>query len=119
MFKSLFKGLSQIANYFTGELKECFRDSGAVVMFIVGMIAYPVAYSIGYLKEVVRDIPVAVVDLDHSSLSRQLSRMTDATEQLTVLYKPASMKDAETLFYNGDVAGVILIASNFEKNIYS
>ena len=119
MFKSLFKGLSQIANYFTGELKECFSDSGAVVMFIVGMIAYPVAYSIGYLKEVVRDIPVAVVDLDHSSLSRQLSRMTDATEQLTVLYKPASMKDAETLFYNGDVAGVILIPSNFEKNIYS
>ena len=119
MFKSLFKGLSQIANYFTGELKECFRDSGAVVMFIVGMIAYPVAYSIGYLKEVVRDIPVAVVDLDHSSLSRQLSRMTDATEQLTVLYKPASMKDAETLFYNGDIAGVILIPSNFEKSIYS
>lgn len=119
MFKSLFKGLSQIANYFTGELKECFRDSGAVVMFVVGMMAYPVAYSIGYLKEVVRDIPVALVDLDHSSLSRQLSRMTDATEQLTVLYKPSSMKDAETLFYNGDFAGVILIPSDFEKSIYS
>ncbi len=118
MFKPLFRGLSQIAKYFTGELKECFRDSGAIVMFIAGMIAYPVAYSIGYLKEVVRDVPVAVLDLDHSSLSRQLSRMTDATEQLTVLYKPSSLKDAEELFYKGDVAGVILIPSDFEKNIY-
>jgi len=119
MFKSLVNGLSQIAKYFIGELKESFRDNGAIIMFILGMIAYPIAYSIGYLKEVVRDIPVAVVDLDHSSLSRQLSRMADATEQLTVVYKPSSLKDAETLFYKGDVAGVILIPSDFEKNIYS
>lgn len=119
MFKSLFKGLHQIANYFTGELKECFRDSGAIVMFVLGMIAYPVAYSIGYMKEVVKDVPVAVVDLDHTSLSRQLSRMVDATEQVSVTIKPSSLTEAQDLFYKGEVAGVFLIPNGFEKNIYS
>ncbi len=119
MFKSLFKGLHQISNYFIGELKECFRDSGVIVMFVLGMIAYPVAYSIGYMKEVVKDVPIAMVDLDHTSLSRQLSRMIDATEQVSVAIKPSSLKEAQNLFYKGDVVGVFLIPNGFEKNIYS
>ena len=119
MFKSFFNGLQQVAKYYTGELKECFRDNGAIIMFILGMIAYPVAYSIGYMKEVVKEVPVAVVDLDHSGLSRQLSRMADATEQIAVTVKPGSLKEASDLFYKGEVAGVVLIPSGFEKNIYS
>jgi ABC-2 type transport system permease protein len=119
MWKSLINGLQQIAGYFTAEIKECFRDSGTIVIFILGMITYPVAYSIGYLKETVRDVPVAVVDLDHTSLSRQYSRMADATEQVNVVFKPASLKAASDLFYKGKVAGVILIPSGFEKDIYS
>ena len=119
MFKSLFSGLQQIAGYYFGEIKESLRDSGTIVMFIVGMIIYPVAYSFGYIQETVRDIPVAVVDLDHTSLSRQYSRMADATEQIKVAYKPASLYEARDLFYKGDVAGIILIPSGFEKNVYS
>jgi ABC-2 type transport system permease protein len=119
MFTSLFKGLHQTAAYFIGEIKESFRDSGTIVMFILGMIAYPVLYSIGYLKEVVKDIPVAVVDLDHSLLSRQLNRMIDATEQVTVMFKPNSLKEAEDLFYKGEIAGVFVIDKGFEKNVYN
>jgi len=68
---------------------------------------------------VVRELPIAVVDLDHSSLSRQYSRMVDASEQVTVSYKPGSVKEAEQLFFDGKVKGVILIPNNFEKDIYS
>lgn len=119
MWKSLCRGLEQVANYFTAELKECFRDSGTIVIFILGMITYPVAYSIGYLKEIVRDIPVAVVDLDHTTLSRQYSRITDAVEQVKVTCKPGSLKEASDLFYKGDIAGIIMIPAGFEKDVYS
>jgi ABC-2 type transport system permease protein len=119
MWKSLCRGLEQIANYFTAEIKECFRDSGTIVIFILGMLTYPVAYSIGYLKEIVRDIPIAVVDLDHTALSRQYSRLTDAAEQVKVTFKPGSLKEASALFYKGEVAGVLLIPAGFEKDIYS
>lgn len=119
MFKSLFRGLHQTAVYFVGELKESLRDGGTIIMFLVGMIAYPVLYSLGYYKEVARDIPVAVVDMDHTSLSRQLSRTIDATEQVAVTEKPNSLKDAQNLFYVGKVFGVYLIEDGFQKNIYS
>lgn len=112
-------GIGQIYFFFRSELRIIFKDAGAIVIFIIALIAYPLLYSLAYEKEVIQDIPIAVVDLDHSALSRQASRMIDATEQLTVAYKPVSLKDAEQLFYAGKVKGVVLIPSYFEKNVYS
>jgi ABC-2 type transport system permease protein len=60
---------------------------------------------------------MAIVDLDHSSLSRQLSRTVDASEQLKVKCKPGSLREAEQLFYDGDIKGIMLIPANFERDI--
>ena len=119
MWKKIFDGAKETASNFVRELRLIFSDAGAVLLFVIAMFIYPLLYAIGYEKEVVRDIPVAVVDLDHSSTSRQYSRMADATEQLSVYCKPGSVKEAEQLFYKGNVKGVILIPANFEKDIMS
>jgi len=119
MWKKITIGARETVGYFIGELKLIFSDSGAVLFFMLAMVIYPMLYISGYGKEVVRELPVAVVDLDHSSLSRQYSRMVDASEQVTVSDKPGSVKEAEQLFFDGKVKGVILIPNNFEKDIYS
>jgi ABC-2 type transport system permease protein len=119
MLKKVIDGAKESAIYFVDELKLIFSDAGAVLLFVIAMVIYPLLYAIGYEKEVVRDIPVAVVDLDHSSTSRQYSRMADATEQINVVSKPGSLNEAEQMFYDGAVNGVILIPSDFEKNILS
>jgi ABC-2 type transport system permease protein len=118
MWKKISYGPKAIAGYCIDELKLIVHDSGALLFFVIAMFIYPMLYITGYGNEVVRDLPVAVVDLDHSSLSRQYSRMIDATEQLTVSCKPASLQDAKGLFFDGKVNGVILIPQNFEKDIY-
>ncbi|MDP4267312.1 MAG: ABC transporter permease [Bacteroidota bacterium] len=117
MFRKLFKAIQLTADIFTSELKAVFSDAGTVLMFMIALVAYPVLYSLGYEQEIVRDVPVAVVDLDNSSLSRQCSRMADATEQLKVECKANSLKEAQNLFYTGKVKGVIVIPANFEKDI--
>ena len=119
MLRNLVKGAKDTVGYFLDELKLIFSDSGTVLIFIIAMFAYPVIYSIGYQNEVIRDIPIAVVDLDCTPTSRQFSRMADETEQLYVAYKPSSLKEAEELFYDGMVHGVILIPNEFEKDILS
>jgi len=119
MWKTLLYGLQLIVYFFTNELKAIFKDAGAVLIFMIALVIYPLLYSIAYEKEVIRDIPVAVVDLDHSAMSRQASRMLDASEQLNVTYKPLSLKEAEELFYQGLVKGVLLIPNHFEKDILS
>ncbi len=111
------KGLGKTADYYKDEMRIIMADAGAVLLFIVAMIAYPLFYSIGYNGEVLRNLPVAVVDLNHSNLSRQYSRMLDATEQINVICKPGSLKEAEQLFYDGKINGIVLIPEDFEKNI--
>jgi ABC-2 type transport system permease protein len=118
MLKKLKENINHTCWYLVEELKSIFGDSGALLILVIAMVMYPLLYSLGYLKETIRDIPVAVVDLDHSQLSRQYCRMADATEQMNVAYKPGSLKEAEELFYKGDVKGVILIPSGFEKSVY-
>lgn len=119
LLRSLQDGLNQIAVYFTGEIKEIFRDSGTIVMFIIAMIAYPVAYALGYINETAKDIPVAIVDKDHTNMSMKLSRMLNATEQIKIAYTVNNLQDAQDLFYKNAVTGVVLIDKDFEKNILS
>ena len=119
MLKLIIKNLVLFIFFFKNELKTIFKDAGAVLLFMVALVIYPLLYSIAYQKEVIKDIPIGVVDLDHTALSRQASKMADATEQLMVAYKPASLKEAEDLFFNGKIKGVILIPNHFEKDILS
>lgn len=110
-------GPRETALIFVDELKLVFSDAGAVLLFVIAMFIYPLLYAIGYEKELIREIPVAVVDLDHSQTSRRYSRMADATEQMQVTTKPGSLKEAEQLFFRGLINGIILIPNGFERNI--
>ena len=119
MDKNPFTGIfHNLHTAYKEELRNSFSDAGAVLIFIVAAILYPMLYSVGYVNETIREIPVAVVDLDHTSLSRQYSRMLDASEQVKVSCKPLNLKEAEDLFYEGKIQGVILIPASFERHIF-
>ena len=111
-------GVQNVYGIFRAEIRESFNDAGTVLIFLVAAILYPMLYSVGYVNETIREIPVAVVDLDHTSMSRQYSRMLDATEQVAVSCRPTTMQEAEQLFYQGKIHGVVLIPRSFEKNIF-
>ena len=74
------KHIKVLADFFTDEIKLIFSDAGAVLFFLVAMFIYPLLYTLGYEKETVRELPVAIVDLDHTETSRQFGRMADAAE---------------------------------------
>jgi len=109
--------LKIIGTSFKNELKEIFSDAGVLLILVFAVIAYPIVYSIGYKNNVLKEVPIAIVDLDHSQGSRTLSRMINATEQVSVTTKANSLHEAEQEFWDGNVYGVILIPDNFEKQI--
>lgn len=110
-------GLILTMQAFKDELRAIFKDTGALLILFLALIIYPVIYGIAYKKEVLRELPVAVVDLDRTSSGRLLMRMIDATEEMHVVSRPASMAEAEQLFYRSEVNGVILIPSGFERSL--
>lgn len=111
--------ISLIAKHFLQEIGFVMKDSGAILILIIAMLVYPVVYSLGYLNEVVTGLPMAVVDLDRTNQSRNYIQMIDATPELDITHEVNNLIEGERLFMNNKVSGVILIDSDFEKNIIS
>lgn len=109
--------LSATSEFIKDEIKIIFSDPGAILIFIVAILVYTVIYSYAYNNEVVRENAVALVDLDHTAASRQYARLLDAGEEIRVTCKPASLAEAEDLFYAGKVNGIVMIPAEFEAQI--
>ncbi|MDD4921371.1 MAG: ABC transporter permease [Bacteroidales bacterium] len=108
-----------IAEIFTEELKHIFRDSGVVILFFAASLLYPLLYGFTYKNEVYHNVPVAVVNQSHSSLSRNFVRQMDATPEMEVAYKVNSMEEAKKLYAENKVYGVVLIPSTFSQDIHA
>jgi len=105
------------AEIFIDELKNIFKDTGVVLIFFAAGILYPILYGSLYRNEVLRDIPMAVINQCPSSLARELVRKIDATPELKVAFRVHSMEEAKKLYGKNEVRGILFIPSNFSKNI--
>ncbi len=110
--------LQVISFFFFREIKRIFKDPGALLIMLIAVVIYPIIYSVSYSTQVLRDLEIAVVDLDHSLSSTELEEMIDATQELKIAVKVNNLKEAEKLFYEDKVHGVILIPRGFEEDIY-
>lgn len=99
------------------EYRRIFFDAGVMLICFGAILIYPFFYPFPYAAEVLKKVPVGVVDLDRTQLSRRLIRMMDAHEMLSVTARPVSLKEAEDLFYDGDIKGIVVIPSRFERDI--
>ena len=99
------------------EMKATVQDEGVLIFFILVPLLYPLLYSWAYNNEVVRDVPVAVVDLSHSQLSRQFIRQYDASPDVKVAYHCNSIDEARELVGKQVVRGVVYIPTDFATNI--
>lgn len=66
---------------------------------------------------VVRDLPVAVVDMDYSQLSRKVIRMVDATPAANIVKRPLSLTDARGQMMKGETDAVLFIPQGLEKSV--
>jgi len=116
-FSSAMNGFTQIEHAFLKEGQAIFKDRGAILILLIAVWAYPLVYSIAYKNNVIRNIPMAVVDSDHSALSRQLVRMIGATQEVEINLETGNFNEAEQLFWDGESKGIIHIPIDFEKKI--
>ncbi|MDA3779588.1 MAG: ABC transporter permease [Bacteroidales bacterium] len=115
---NIITGLRISITAYRNELKAIFSDKGVMLILFFAVIAYLLVYSIGYKNNVLRELPISVVDLDHTKSSRVLSKMLNETEQVAVITKSNSLAEAEKLFNDGKVNGIVLISADFEKSIF-
>lgn len=116
--KKTYNPFLKIVEIWLNEYKVIFHDTGVITLFFIAVAIYPVLYLLAYENELVKEVPVVVVDNDDSELSRKLISMLDATDEVEIAYKVTNFNDAKQLFDESKVYGVINIPDNFDDNIY-
>lgn len=113
----MLKRLNDICYIWAQEMKSLVHDEGVAIFFIVVPIFYPLLYSWAYNNEVVEDVPVAVVDMSHSAVSRQFARQYDASPNVKVAYRCNDILEARDLMEKQVVHGFVVIPTDFDNCI--
>ncbi len=99
------------------EYKAVFRDFGILLFFYALPLVYPIVYAAVYNPEVVREVPMVVVDDARTPLSRELVREMDATPGARVVGCCANMNEAKGRMYRKECYGVLWIPEDFSRKI--
>lgn len=105
-------------NYiFIEELRTIFKDQGVLIFFFLVPLGYPLLYAFIYTAEVVRDVPVAVVDDCRSAQSREYLRHLDATPDVKIISYCANMQEAQSLIKHREAYGAVYIPRDFSQRL--
>ncbi|MCP9612606.1 ABC transporter permease [Coprobacter tertius] len=115
--KQIKEGFFDICYIWRKEYVAVFRDVGVLLFFFALPFAYPLLYALIYNPELVRDVPMVVIDNARTPLSRELARHMDASPNAKVISYCANLDEAKHLMYEKKCYGIMLIPEDFERRI--
>lgn len=100
-------------------LRRGWHDMFSRKIYLVNLIIVPMAFTFFFTnlmdEGVAMRVPSAVVDLDHSKLSRQMTRTLGSSELVSLESQPTSFHEANAMVRRGDIIGFFLIPEDFQK----
>ena len=73
-----------------------------------------------YEEGAIEKVPIAILDLDHSNLSRKIIQNVEAAPRLNIIKFLNSNDDIDHIFVNHpEIKGFYVIPKNFQKNIFN
>jgi len=99
------------------EFRRIFALRPVFSVVILAAAVYAVFYPQPYLNEVLRDVPIAIVDQDGTQTSRELTRLIDATSDIAVARVLPDVASARRDVYSRAIFGVLLIPKDFERHL--
>src|SRR6516165_6680810 len=106
-----------VAGAFIGEWRRVLADRGVFSFLLVAPIFYGVFYPQPYLGQLVRKIPIAVVDDDRTPLSRRLIQALDADEAVSVAVRAPALDVAQQALFDRRVFGILEIPPDTEREV--
>lgn len=110
-------GLGDIASVIAGEFRTIATSYAILLVLIGGIFVYGLLYNYMYEPNVIRDAPIAVVDNSRTEMSREYTRLVDATPQVKVLTNNADFPAAKELMKKNEVIGIIYIPQDFDARV--
>lgn len=88
-----------------------------LLVLVGGVFAYGLLYNYMYAPNVVREVPIVVVDHSHTALSRRYARLLDATPDVSVAYHAQDMVEAKRLMQRAEVYGILYLPRDLEERM--
>jgi ABC-2 type transport system permease protein len=102
---------------FAAEWRRVLSIPGAFILLVVGPIVYGFYYPQPYLNQILRKIPIAVVDNDLSELSRRIVETLDASGAVSVTVRAATLAEAHAAVDRGQALAVVGIPPQTERDV--
>lgn len=101
------------------EFKRIGERKTLFLLEIIFPIFIFILFSEIYKEEVIRELPVAVCDMDNSNLSRKITWFFDSSPTLKVIDNVYSVDEIKIHFQQGKIEGAFLFPKDFEKDVKS
>ncbi len=109
----------ELASVIKHEYKAVFTDGGVLLVMVLAIFIYSTLYASAYAPQVLRNIPIGVIDESQTPSSRELIRTFDAGPNAYVAYEPEGMEEAKELFFARKIYGVVYIPEDYERQLLS
>lgn len=114
---NIFQGLLDLIHIWQMEMKIILHDEGVLIFCILVPIGYPLLYSYIYTTEMVRQVPVTIVDHSKSSLSREFIRKYDASQWVRVAGYAKNILEARQEIKEQRSYGILEIPYDFTDKL--
>ena len=109
--------LARLWQAWLATLQTIVRDKGVVLIMGLAPLIYGFFYPWPYGTQVVTRVPVAVVDLDHSALSRQITRYVQASPRVEVRLITGDEKVAQQALWAGEIEGFATLPRDLKRSV--
>jgi ABC-2 type transport system permease protein len=106
-----------VGGAFKAEWRRVLGTRSAFSLLFLAPLVYGVYYPQPYLNQILRKLPIAVVDNDLSDLSRQIVETLDASGALSVTVRARTLAEARTAIDRGKAFAAVEIPTDTERDV--
>jgi len=108
---------SGVGGAFAAEWRRVLGTRSAFSLLFLAPLVYGIYYPQPYLNQILRKLPIAVVDNDLSDLSRQIVETLDASGTLSVTVRARTLAEASTAIDRGYAFAAVQIPPGTERDV--
>ena len=101
---------------FVAEWRRVLAIRGAFIVLFVAPLIYGFYYPQPYLGQILRKMPIAVVDSDQTELSRRIVQTLDASGAVSVAFRADTLADARAAIDRGEAFAAVGIPPGAERD---
>ena len=109
--------MNRFINTIKREISKIKSNKFLMVMLFIAPIVFSIIVIWTFSAGIPRNLPIAVLDLDNSDITRTITRAIDSTPSAKVRYKVENYNQGYDLIKEGKVYAIIVYPKDFKKDL--